>query len=206
MNYEENYIKSIYEGLLRSVYHEKRQEIDASDFMNLLTKRTELISKEGGRIFFVGNGASAAFSNHMALDWSKNGKVNAYSLSDSALLTALANDYSYERAFVEYLKIEKFSKNDLIVTVSSSGNSPNVVSVLEYSRTIGSTSIGLSGLKPNNMSTQLSDYSLYVPCKTYGIVECIHQVFLHMWLDKYMNIYEWDRSSIQNMNSSEFKL
>ena len=61
-------------------------------------------------------------------------------------------------------------------------------------------------LKNNNKSISLSNYSLYVPMKTYGIVECIHQVFLHLFLDDYMNIYEWDRDNIQNMNSQNFQL
>jgi D-sedoheptulose 7-phosphate isomerase len=206
MNYEENYISSIHNLLKDSLCNEEGKEVGISTFMNSISELTSQTKRLSGRIFFVGNGASAAFSNHMALDWSKNGKVNSYALSDSALLTALANDYSYQQAFVEYLKIEKCTKNDLVVTISSSGNSPNIVSTLEYCKNEGTTTIGLSGLKADNSTRKLANFSLYVPAKTYGMVECIHQIFLHMWLDKYMNIYEWDRASFQNMNSDEFTL
>jgi D-sedoheptulose 7-phosphate isomerase len=142
----------------------------------------------------------------MALDFSKNGGILARSLSDSALLTALSNDYSYEKAWIEYLKIEGVKKDDLIVTISSSGNSSNIISLLEYCRINKLKSLSFSGLKNNNKSISLSNYSLYVPMKTYGIVECIHQVFLHLFLDNYMNIYEWDRDNTQNMNSQNFQL
>jgi D-sedoheptulose 7-phosphate isomerase len=164
------------------------------------------LQKRNGKIFFFGNGASAAFANHMALDFSKNGKINATSLSDSALLTALANDYSYEEVFSEFLKIEKITINDLVITISSSGNSPNIVSVLNYCSCNNISTISLSGLKENNQSILLSNYCIYVPMKTYGIVECTHQIFLHLLLDKFMNINEWDKSEYQNMNANNFSL
>ena len=63
-----------------------------------------------------------------------------------------------------------------------------------------------SGLKSSNISFSNSKNAIYVPAKTYGVVECAHQLFLHLWLDKYMNIFDWDRNEEQNMNNSEFKL
>jgi len=67
-------------------------------------------------------------------------------------------------------------------------------------------SLALSGLKNNNKSITFADYSIYVPMKTYGMVECIHQIFLHLILDESMEIFEWDRNEFQNMNASNFKL
>jgi D-sedoheptulose 7-phosphate isomerase len=154
----------------------------------------------------LGNGASAAFANHMALDFSKNGKILSRSLSDSSLLTALSNDYSYENAMLEFLKIEGVTKEDLVITISSSGNSPNIVSALTYCKENNIQSLALSGLKNDNKSISLAGYSIYVPMKTYGMVECIHQIFLHLILDESMEIFEWDRNEFQNMNSSNFKL
>jgi D-sedoheptulose 7-phosphate isomerase len=142
----------------------------------------------------------------MALDFSKNGNILSRSLSDSALLTALSNDYSYEKAMLEFLKIEGVTKNDLVITISSSGNSPNIVSVLEFCKENNIKSLALSGLKNDNKSLLLADYSIYVPMKTYGMVECIHQIFLHLILDQSMKIFEWDRNEFQNMNASDFKL
>jgi len=169
---------------------------------NILIKLRETKKK----IYFFGNGASAAFANHMALDFSKNGKILSRSLSDSAMLTALSNDYSYENAMIEFLKIEIVTKDDLVITISSSGNSPNIISVLNYCKENNIQTLALSGLKKENKSIELADYSIYVPMKTYGMVECIHQILLHLILDESMEIFEWDRNDFQNMNASNFKL
>tara|TARA_B100001059_G_C17730857_1_gene526112 strand:+ start:199 stop:825 length:627 start_codon:yes stop_codon:yes gene_type:complete len=205
-NYETKYFNSIQNGLEETFYEFNEKKICKEDFFNQLISLTNKTKKIKGRFFFIGNGASAAFSNHMALDWSKNGDVNSFSLSDSALMTALSNDYSYDDAFVEFLRIRGVNKNDIIITVSSSGNSNNIVKVLNYCKAAKITTVGFSGLKDDNKTRSLANFSLYVPKKTYGIVECIHQVFLHLWLDKSMNIYEWKREDFQNMNSKEFKL
>ena len=98
------------------------------------------------------------------------------------------------------------NENDLVVTISSSGNSKNITNVLEYCNLAKIKTIGFSGLNNDNKTRLLADFSLYVPKKTYGIVECIHQVFLHLWLDKSMGIYEWEREDVQNMNSKNFRL
>ena len=204
--YEKNYINSINTGLKESTYKIDQKHIDQEPFFNAVNKLLIKVQKSHGRIFFFGNGASASFSNHMALDWSKNGGILSFSLSDSSMLTALANDYSYEEAFLEFLKINNPTEHDLVITTSSSGNSPNIVSVLEYCNKMNINTLGLSGLRKNNKSVQLATYSLFVPMKTYGMVECIHQVFHHLLLDKFMDIKEWEKLESQNMNSNNFKL
>jgi len=200
-----NYIKSIEEGLEKIVYFFNQQEINPGLFFQTINEELNFLKNHKGKIYFFGNGASASFANHMALDFSKNGKISSRSLSDSALLTALSNDYSYEKAMVEFLKIDNVSKNDLIITISSSGNSPNIINVLNYCNENNFKSLALSGLKSNNMSIKLADYSIYVPMMTYGMVECIHQIMLHLILDQYMGIQEWSRDDFQNMNFSNLK-
>ena len=204
--YEQNYIENINKGLLDAAFKLNRKEVSMEVFFNDLVSFLKHTEKNKGKIYFFGNGASASFSNHMALDWSKNGGILSFSLSDSSMLTALANDYSFEDSFLEFLKINNPTNNDLVITTSSSGNSPNIVSVLNYCSINNITTLGLSGLKEDNKSVQLSTYSLFVPMKTYGMVECIHQVFHHLLLDKYMAINEWEKLESQNMNSNNFKL
>jgi len=204
--YYSNYFKSIGQGLMDSIYYLDQQKIEPELFFQTIKSFLTKLRETGNKIYFFGNGASAAFANHMALDFSKNGKILSRSLSDSALLTALSNDYSYEKAMLEYLKIEGVSKDDLVITISSSGNSSNVVSVLAYCKENNIKSLALSGLKNDNKSITLADYSIYAPMKTYGMVECIHQIFLHLILDQSMDIFEWDRSEVQNMNFKDFKL
>ena len=205
-SYEKKYIKSIDMGLLHSVGKIDSNVVELSVLFDNLVDYLKITENNNGNIYFFGNGASASFSNHMALDWSKNGGILSFSLSDSSMLTALANDYSYKDAFLEFLKINKPTKYDLVVTTSSSGNSPNIVSVLEYCKRMNIKTLGFSGLKEDNKSVKLADFSLYVPMKTYGMVECIHQVFHHLLLDKFMSINEWEKVETQNMNSLNFKL
>jgi D-sedoheptulose 7-phosphate isomerase len=201
-----NYFNSINEGLVNSNYFIDKEEAEPGFFFETIKNNLNNLRLKHNKIYFFGNGASAAFANHMALDFSKNGKILSRSLSDSSLLTALSNDYSYENAMVEFLKIEGVTKNDIVITISSSGNSPNVVSVLKYCKENNIKSLALSGLKNDNESIKLADYSIYVPMKTYGIVECIHQILLHLILDESMEIFEWARNDFQNMNASNFNL
>jgi D-sedoheptulose 7-phosphate isomerase len=204
--YYSNYFKSISQGLEESLYYANQQLSEPEFFFQTIKTSLKILRETKSKIYFFGNGASAAFANHMALDFSKNGKILARSLSDSALLTALSNDYSYENAMLEFLKIEGVTKDDFVITISSSGNSPNIVSVLNYCKENHIKSLALSGLKKDNKSISLADYSIYVPMKTYGMVECIHQIFLHLILDESMEIFEWERNEFQNMNASNFKL
>jgi D-sedoheptulose 7-phosphate isomerase len=201
-----NYFKSISQGLEESLYYANQQVYEPELFFEIIKAVLTRLRETRNKIYFFGNGASAAFANHMALDFSKNGKILSRSLSDSALLTALSNDYSYENAMLEFLKIEEVTNDDLVITISSSGNSPNIVSVLNYCKENQIKSLALSGLKKDNKSIPLADYSIYVPMKTYGMVECIHQIFLHLILDDSMDIFEWNREDFQNMNFSSFKL
>jgi D-sedoheptulose 7-phosphate isomerase len=196
----------MFSGFKNSIFNKNEIQIQEELFFEEINNKIKEVSEKNGTIYFFGNGASAAFSNHMALDFSKNGKIKSRSLSDSSLLTALSNDYSYEDAMLEFLKIENPSKDDFIITISSSGNSKNIVNVLKYAKNEGIGTLALSGLNFKNKSILLSKYSIFVPMKTYGMVECMHQIYLHLILDHFMGIEEWNKLESQNMDSSNFKL
>ena len=204
--YHINYFNSIKKGLLSSRCFINYSEVGMDTFLTRINKLLKLLGRKKSKIFFFGNGASAAFANHMALDFSKNGKILSRSLSDSALLTALSNDYTYEEAMVEFLKIEEIKREDLVITISSSGNSENIVGVLNYCKGNGIKTLALSWLKDDNKSLSIATYSIYVPMKTYGMVECIHQIFLHMFLDYSMGVFEWMRADVQNMDAKNYKI
>ena len=110
--YSNNYLKSFTKGLEDSKFSIVSKDIASEEFLIDITEKISLCRKNNGRLFFIGNGASAAFSNHMALDWSKNGKIPSFSLSDSALMTALGNDYEYKLIFVKFLEIYDFNTDD----------------------------------------------------------------------------------------------
>lgn len=152
----------------------------------------------GRKQYLVGNGASAAFASHMALDWTKNAGVPSVAFTNAALLTAMGNDLGYEEAFCAPLSWYAKS-GDLLIAISSSGNSPNILRTIEMARSKGMGVITLTGLRQDNRARALGDLNLYVPAKTYGVVECAHQILLHMWLDHFIGVAEWHQQECQNM-------
>ena len=77
----------------------------------------------------------------------------------------------------------------MLISVSSSGRSPNVVRALECARSMSLTIVTLSGRDADNPSRGLGDLNFYIPHQRYGWIECAHQLILHYWLDQFMNTY-----------------
>jgi D-sedoheptulose 7-phosphate isomerase len=149
---------------------------------------TRDVHDAGRCLYFVGNGGSAMIASHMAVDASKNGGLRAQAFNDPAFLTAISNDISFDEVFA--LPLAQFGRTgDLLITISSSGNSPNVVRALETGRRIGMHLVTLSGKGPQNRSRAMGDLNLYVPADRYGWVECAHQVVIHYWFDQYLNVH-----------------
>jgi D-sedoheptulose 7-phosphate isomerase len=154
--------------------------------METWCKWTEELKVDGGTMYFVGNGASATMASHMSADATKNGKLRAKTFNDQSLLTAIGNDVSYSEVYA--LPVERFgNKEDILVTISSSGNSPNIVRAIEEAKKIDMKVVTVSGMKPDNTSRQLGDLNFWVPADFYGIVESSHQTVLHAWLDRYLH-------------------
>ena len=142
-------------------------------------KRFRAIHEDGGRLFFVGNGGSAAIASHMAVDYTKNGGVRALALNDASTLTCFANDFGYDRVFEKQLEYQATERDGLVV-ISSSGRSLNIVGAAAKAREIGCAMIvTLSGMNPNNKLRQMGDVNFYVPAADYGIVEVAHLSLLH---------------------------
>jgi len=134
------------------------------------------------RIFFIGNGGSNSICSHMMEDFAKIAGYPTFSFSDAALITCFANDFGYEKAMEEWLKIH-FTQGDLLVAISSSGESNNILNAANYVKQKNGKIITLSGFKENNRLSRIGDINFYLPISNYGIVECFHQVILHIILD-----------------------
>ena len=142
--------------------------------------------KKSERIFFIGNGGSNSICSHMMEDYFKIGRFPTFAFSDASLITCFANDYGYENAMEEWLKLH-FKKTDLLVSVSSSGESKNILNATHLAKREGGKTITLTGFKEGNTLSKLGDLNFYLPASNYGIVECFHQVILHAVLDTYVN-------------------
>ncbi len=134
------------------------------------------------RIFFLGNGGSNSISSHMMEDYGKILGYQTYAFSDAALITCYANDYGYENAMAEWLKLH-FQKGDVLIATSSSGESKNIVNAAGVAREKGGKIITLTGFSSGNTLSKMGDANFYLNVKNYGMVECFHQVILHVILD-----------------------
>ena len=143
------------------------------------------LRKTLNRVYFIGNGGSAGIAIHMTVDFLKNGGVKTHSMHDPATLTCLGNDYGYEYVFSKQLGIVA-EKGDILVAISSSGNSTNILRAVEVAREKGCSIITLSGFEPDNKLRRMGDINIYVPCAEYGIVESIHNMILQQAVDELM--------------------
>jgi D-sedoheptulose 7-phosphate isomerase len=135
-------------------------------------------------IFFIGNGGSNAICSHMMEDYAKIAGFRTFGFSDPALITCFANDYGYENAMAEWLKIY-FEEGDLLIAISSSGNSKNILNAADVATARGGKLITFTGFKLQNVLSTKGRINFHLPIENYGVVECFHQVILHALLDEY---------------------
>jgi D-sedoheptulose 7-phosphate isomerase len=147
----------------------------------------------GRTIYLVGNGASASMASHFAADLAKNGKLHTQVFSDLALITAISNDMGYESVFSEPLR-RRARAGDVLVAISSSGSSPNILAAVRTARELEVTVVGLSAMGESNPLRAASDLSAYVDAKTYGEAETCHAAILHYWMDRVQQLSSGDVS------------
>ncbi len=148
-------------------------------------------------IYVFGNGGSAATASHFVCDFNKGiseGKKKKYHmvcLSDNTpIMTAIANDYSYDEIFRYQLR-NVLKKDDLIIAISGSGNSKNIVNALEYAKEIGTTIIGITGFSGGKVRG-MADYNMHVPVDDMQIAEDLHMVFDHMMFAVLKGVFKED--------------
>lgn len=146
-----------------------------------INEAVTLISKHT-RIFFIGNGGSNSICSHLMEDFAKVLKYESFSFTDAALITCFSNDYGYDKAMVEWLKVY-YKPDDILVAISSSGNSANINNAVDYVNSVNKNVITLTGFKKDNKLTSKGKINFYLDAESYGIVECYHQVILHTILD-----------------------
>lgn len=181
------YIKELIEKLeyieVWKGIHEKCRDYD-SGIELLIDMFTEHKEKQA-YLFFIGNGGSSAIASHMTADYMKNGGMNTYSLYDNAVTTCMGNDYGYEYIFSKPME-RLVRKGDLLVAISSSGNSPNIINAVHVAKKKKAAVITFTGFQEDNRVKQLGDINVYVPSGKYGIVESIHNLMLQQIVDSIM--------------------
>ena len=155
---------------------ERLNDVDTSQ----LVAAADLIRSIGesdGKVIVVGNGGSAAIASHLAVDLTKAAGIRAVNFSDPALLTCFANDYGFEH-WVEKALGCFADECDLLVLVSSSGESANIVNGARRAVDMGLPILTLSGFASDNALRSLGGINLWVDSPTYNVVENVHQIWL----------------------------
>ena len=142
-------------------------------------------ARKGATIYSCGNGGSAAIANHLVCDCLKGVRANTdlkprvQSLSTNIeLITAIVNDIGVEEVF-EYQLSSLGLAGDVLIAISSSGTSPNVVRVIKTAKVMGLATIAMTGFT-GGPSAKLADISLHVSAKNYGLIEDTHQSMMHI--------------------------
>lgn len=159
-------------------------EINESDSYQDILSRLEDLKKSGGVLYFIGNGASASIASHFALDYFKTAQIKTNTFNDMSALTAIGNDISFDEVFAFPIS-QLMTKNDILCTVSSSGNSPNIIKGIEAALKQNAFVLTLSGMKADNKSRQKGHINMFFPGMDYGPTECAHTIMLHYILDTF---------------------
>jgi D-sedoheptulose 7-phosphate isomerase len=146
-----------------------------------ITKLAELAGTTRKAIL-IGNGGSAAIAGHQAIDWTKNAGIRAVSFNDGPVLTCLGNDYGYENVFSEAIKFFA-TPGDILVAISSSGKSPNIINGVNAAKEIGCLVFTFAGFDKTCPLLSIGDLNFYVDSSEYGPVEVAHQALLHYLTD-----------------------
>lgn len=183
-----NAIKELVAGHFRT-FEKLVHRVDLNA-MERIVQKLRVARDNGSTIFIAGNGGSAATASHWVNDLGKATKgsgrlpIRAVSLSDNiSWLTALANDEGYDRVFAGQL--ENFAQTgDVLIVISASGNSPNLVKAVELAQTRGVVTIGLLGFDGGVLKNKVDD-CLWIPTEkgAYGLVESMHALVCHLLTD-----------------------
>ncbi len=166
-----------------SVYSNKERELSEEEAFLATYVLLQKVKKEKGRAYFLGNGGSAAIASHFSVDWLNKLSIPSFTFYEISQITAIANDFGYEKVFS--FPLEKcLQKQDLVIAISSSGESKNILQGVLAAQKKGANILTLSGFSEENPLRFLGDINYWVPSKEYGLVESAHFILLHTLVDK----------------------
>ena len=152
------------------------RNIKVNSIINIY-KSISKISKKN-KVFVFGNGGSAAAASHFALDLNNNSNIRCLTFSDIAMMTCLSNDYGYENLISKYSDMHG-DKGDVLILISSSGNSKNVVNAYKKAQKLKFGDIfTFTGFNKNNSLSRISKKNIWIDSKNYNQVENLHQICL----------------------------
>lgn len=187
---------------LLSVRDQSGAGLNADQAFRLWRDRTVQLRREKRTVYLIGNGASASMASHVAADLAKNAFVHTEVFSDLSLITAIANDLAYDEVFAEPLR-RRMVPGDMLVAISSSGRSSNIIHASEEALDLGGYVITLSAMSPENELRGLGLLNYYIPAPTYGAAETCHAAILHYWIDLVAAVSPYGKAQAEQAETFE---
>lgn len=153
----------------------------------------EKCAKRKGKVVFFGNGGSAAIASHLSVDLNKNAKIPSISFNDPGIITCYANDFGYKNWISKTIELSLTSK-DVVVLISSSGKSLNILNAAKYTKKKKIQTITLSGMNKKNDLKKMGAVNFWVDSKSYNIIETAHQFFMMAVIDLIIGKAEYKAS------------
>jgi D-sedoheptulose 7-phosphate isomerase len=147
------------------------------DLIIQLKSLLEEMQAQGKKAIFAGNGGSAAIASHCAVDFTKNAGVRCINFNEADLITCFANDYGYERWLEKALEFYA-DGGDVVILISSSGKSPNIVNAAKHARSKRLAVVTFTGFLEDNPLRKVGDLNFWVDSRAYNIIEMTHQIWL----------------------------
>lgn len=165
---------------LREYFDLYRKSIfDETIYQQLIDMKDMLVAcqKQGNRTIFMGNGGCVGIASHAAIDFTKQGGIISTNFNEPGLITCYANDFGHDMWVAKALEYHA-KPGDVVVLMSVSGKSANVVNAAEYARSAGMKVVTFTGHKVDNPLKSLGDINFWVDSMAYNIVECTFQIWL----------------------------
>jgi len=177
------WLRDFYEKLNQTVCKADGEIIPLEDAMTRVQELLISLRARDGALWWVGNGGSAAICSHLAQDVMGKLDIRSIAISDAAMLTCSANDFGY--ASVYSYPLEKMAREgDMVIMISSSGKSDNIIQVSELAHSKGLNTVCLSGFSADNrLFSEYTDVAFYLPSDSYGMVEVGHELLLHCLIE-----------------------
>ena len=163
-------------------YNKSLFETDVSDQMIKMKKMLLEVKKSGRKVIIAGNGGSAAMASHVAVDFTKQGGVRSINFNEADLITCFANDYGYEH-WVEKAVEFYGDEEDMVILISSSGSSKNMVNAAQTAIKLGMDVVTFTGFDIDNPLKQEGSINFWLDSQAYNIVENTHQIWMLMVCD-----------------------
>ena len=179
-------------------YTSRQKALSETEALNQAIQLIQNAASNNGIVYVIGNGGSAGIASHFSNDLMKALKIPSQTLYDSNLLTCLANDLGYENIF-SYPLHKLLKANDLLVAISSSGKSPNILKGAQAALDKGIPLITLSGFLPQNPLSQMGELNFWIDRSDYGLVETAHFFLLHTIIDL------WNQNTLQVLRHAQVR-